>query len=177
MADEEFDDEIEIPQKSGNTKLLLIFGLLFVLSNGIWGAVIFMKEPTAAAATKPEAAKAQEVADAEGADNKLEDPLNKPGPVVPLEPFVVNLNESSGSHYLRTTLQLEIDKEESREHVEKRMVMIRDVFLTVLASKQLDGLQSTEDKEKLRVGLLAAARKLMSKRSVHAVYFTEFLTQ
>lgn len=177
MADEEFEDDLDLetPEKSGNAKLLIIFGLLFVISNGIWGAVIFMKEP---AAPNPEAvAKAEEAKKEETKDGKLEDPLNKPGPIVALEPFVVNLNESAGGHYLRTTVQIEIDKEESREHVDKRIVMLRDNFLTVLSSKQLDELQSAEDKTKLRTELLATAREVLSKRSVHAVYFTEFLTQ
>lgn len=175
MSDEidEFEDDMDLPsQGTSSTKLLIIFGLLFVISNGIWGAVIFMKGGSAQAATAPAQDKKTDKKDEEDKTHG-----DKPGPVVALEPFVVNLNESDGGHYLRVTIKLEIDKEESRQKIDDRVVMIRDQFLTILSSKQLDELHTSEDKKKLREELLRAVREMLTARTIHAVYFTEFLTQ
>ncbi|MEM1348303.1 MAG: flagellar basal body-associated FliL family protein [Myxococcota bacterium] len=172
---EELEDLDLVRPGPSPMKLLIIFGVLFVLSNGVWGALFFLQGDSAQAATPGEQSKAQE-ADPD-APSIPEDELNKPGPVVDMDPYVVNLNEANGGHYLRATIKLEIDREETREAVDMRKVMIRDEFLSILSSKQMRELQTIEDRTKLREELLAAARGVTSRRAIQAVYFTEFLTQ
>ena len=104
-------------------------------------------------------------------------PMDEPGPVLALEPFVVHLQDTSGAHYLRVTIQLELDREESRPIVEARKIMVRDKFLATLSAKRLEELRSPEDRVLLREELLKVGQQLTTTRIVRAVYFTEFLTQ
>lgn len=104
-------------------------------------------------------------------------PMDEPGPVLALDPFVVNLQDTGSAHYLRVTIQLELDREESRPIVEARKIMVRDKFLATLSAKRLEELRSPEDRALLREELLKVGQQLTTTRIVRAVYFTEFLTQ
>lgn len=104
-------------------------------------------------------------------------PMDEPGPVLALEPFVVNLQDTGSAHYLRVTIQLELDREESRPIVEARKIMVRDKFLATLSAKRLEELRSPEDRALLRDELLKVGQQQTTTRIVRAVYFTEFLTQ
>ena len=174
---EEIEEIEETKGKGSNMKVFIVIGVLFLLSNAVWGGLFFVKgNGEAEAAEKADAAK--DAAEATIAEQEAQArSLNIPGPIVALEPFVVNLDEPAGAHYLRVTVKVEIDREENRPHIDERMVMLRDRFITILSSKRMAQLRTQEDKKKLREELLAVAQDLTGERAVRAVYFTEFLTQ
>ena len=175
---EEFEDvtETEVAAKPGK-KGLLLFGVLFLLCNGVWGGLYFMGGGDEAAAAEKATLAQTEAEAAMEAQEASARALNIPGPMVALEPFVVNLDEQRGAHYLRVTINMEIDREENRTHIDERMVMLRDRFITILSSKRMGELRTQEDKKRLRDDLLEVAQNLTGERAVRAVYFTEFLTQ
>lgn len=192
MSDEVTQDELEdlkdMSAASGSKKkLLLIVGLLFVVCNIGWGAAFMMSsEGAAEAAAPPEegatAEGAQEdgeeaPADKDGEASESKETVKKPGPMLKLDPFVVNLDEPRGAHYLRVAIELEVKDEDALPVVEERMVVLRDRFISALSSKRLSDLTRPQDKEALREELLDLSREATGKRLVKGVYFTEFLTQ
>ena len=168
MSDQQ--DVDEIPAKGGKSKLIIgAVVALLVLGNVGLGVALVLGKGGAAEASEP------------GAKAKVQEPpskpMDEPGPLFALEPFVVNLQDPGGNHYLRTTVQIELDREESRQVVEARKIMMRDRFIATLSAKRLEELRAPEDRERLRQELLKAGQDMTTQRIVRAVYFTEFLTQ
>lgn len=179
---------------SKKKKLLIIAGVLVVLCNVGWGAAFFLSDSGSAEAAAPpgeeavtqesegdeEAAKPREdVAGEEDADRprKGKSRYKDPGPMYKLDPFVVNLDEPRGYHYLRVSIDLEVKDEASLAEVDERLVILRDSFISVLSSKRLSDLKRPRDKDALRDELLDLSHEVMDDKAVKNVYFTEFLTQ
>lgn len=185
---EELEDFEELATGNSKKKMLVIVGILFVVCNIGWGAAFLFSDKGAAEAASPPAEGAQadspDAADedapagdeADEPDDKS-DKSRKTGPMLKLDPFVVNLDEPRGSHYLRVAIELEVKDEDTLPQVEERMVVLRDRFISALSSKRLADLTRPQDKEALRDELLDLSREATGKRMVRGVYFTEFLTQ
>jgi flagellar basal body-associated protein FliL len=111
-------------------------------------------------------------------------PASKPaehGQIVKLEGFTVNLADPEASHFLRTTLALEVDQlpESSKEKPETTLPIarIRDVILSVLAASKADPLLTPEGKTQLKKSILNSLKAGIPELSIRDVYFTEFLVQ
>ncbi len=183
ITPEELEDLEEL-EGTGNSKkkLIIIVGLLFVVCNIGWGAAFMLSDNGAAEAAAPpaEGAQADEAAGGDAEDvegEKDEEKSRTTGPMLKLDPFVVNLDEPRGTHYLRVAIELEVKDEEALARVEERNVVLRDRFISALSSKRLGDLTRPQDKEALRDELLDLSREATSTRTVKGVYFTEFLTQ
>ena len=94
-----------------------------------------------------------------------------------MNPLVVNLNEPSGRHYLKTTVILEIGKKEWVEEVQKQIPSIMDVMIMTLGDKKLAELQTPQSKDEIRKELLAKAQKTPAGSMIKYIYFDEFLFQ
>ena len=103
------------------------------------------------------------------------------GEIVKLEGFTVNLADPETSHFLRTTLALEVDQapESSKDKPEATLPIarIRDVVLSVLTSSKADSLLTPEGKNQLKKSILSNLRAEVPELSVRDIYFTEFLVQ
>lgn len=89
--------------------------------------------------------------------------------------FTININDPSGTRYLKTEVYVEVSDAKMVEEKAKYMPIIRDQVLSVLATKTVEDLDishrealKTEIKKKLN-------RKLEDK--VTNVYFTTFIMQ
>ena len=176
---------------SKRKKLLILAGVFVVLCNVAWGAVFFLSDsgsavaaapPGEAEATQPseeepgESAEVADDSDKEGS-RKVKSRYKDPGPMYKLDPFVVNLDEPRGYHYLRVSIDLEVKDEASLAEVDQRLLILRDSFISVLSSKRLSDLKRPRDKDALRDELLDLAHEVVDDNAVKSIYFTEFLTQ
>lgn len=159
MASAENEDVLEGEGGGSSRKWVVIIGGLVLLSNMVWGAMYFMGQDAGGEA---------EVADA---------PTTEPGPIMAVEPMVVNLVGSGGTSYLRVAVSLELRGEEDMEKVEARMVPLRDAYLSILSGLERADVLDKEDKDRLRKELLVRSRELVSERAITALYFTEFMMQ
>jgi flagellar FliL protein len=100
-----------------------------------------------------------------------------PGPMVKLTPLVINLNEASGRHYIKTTIVLEIGQKEWVEEVEKRMPSLADMVISTLCDKKLEDLRRPQSREEIKKEILARAQKTLQSPKIKQVYFDEFLFQ
>jgi len=105
--------------------------------------------------------------------------IEKPdiGPIYPMDPFIVNLMEPMGKRYLKVKIELELEKEELRSEVDKRLPQFRDGILTLLSSKSFKEVNDLSGKYQLRAEILGMLNGYLKTGKVKNVYFTEFIVQ
>lgn len=99
------------------------------------------------------------------------------GPMYKMDTLIVNLADRGGKRYLRTTLQLELDKPEVVEEIEMRLPQLRDAILMILPTKQYADIGTTEGKIALRDEIMEKMNALLKKGQITTIYFTEFVVQ
>ncbi len=102
---------------------------------------------------------------------------DEPGPMLKLTPLVINLNEASGRHYIKTTIVLEIGQKEWVEDVQKRIPSLADMVISTLGDKRLEDLRRPQSREEIKKELLARAQRALQSPKIKQVYFDEFLFQ
>jgi flagellar FliL protein len=99
------------------------------------------------------------------------------GPIIKMSPLVVNLNEPSGRHYLKTTIILELGRMEWVEEVQQQIPWLTDMVILTLGDKKLADMQNPQTKEEIRKELLAKAQRTPVGGMIKQIYFDEFLFQ
>lgn len=139
--------------------------VLMVLGGGVFGYKVFSKKGGDGSGHPEKGA-------IEGEGEK-----GKPGHMIPLESFVVNLSDSSEIKYLKVTINLDVDSEKSSAEVQARMPQIRDALLMLLTSKTSDDVKDIGGKLKLQDEMVSRVNNYLKEGKVKAVYFTEFVMQ
>lgn len=159
---EEGEGEGEATPKP-KSKLPLIIGAVVVLMGGGGGAAFMVMGGgggSAQAAEKPEL------------------PASELGKVMPLDSFIVNLNEAKSTRYLKVTVHVELSDESVEEVVTERMVLIRDRVLTYLSGLGIDDVRGEEPKEAIREMLVSRVNEAINMDSgVRSILFAEFVVQ
>ena len=147
-------------------KLIIIaVGGLLILGGGGFAAWKFFLAP------KP-------AVEAEGKKEPEGKPVDKPGAMMNLEPFVVNLADPAGKRFLKLTMSLDIKDDKLKKEIESRMPQIRDAILLLLTSKSYNEISQVSGKIRLRNDILKIINQaLAGAGQVHAVYFVEFVIQ
>lgn len=101
----------------------------------------------------------------------------QPGPMVDLEPMVVNLSNTDRTHYLKVSISLELEDADALTRYEPRKVQARHSVLMTLRALTLAETQDVDEQERIRQRLLEGLEKVIGPRTVRAVYFTDFVTQ
>lgn len=99
------------------------------------------------------------------------------GPVVALEPFVVNLDEPGNPRYLKVTLQLEVADPKAAESFEKSKQVARDVVLRHLSGLTLKDTLGAQAKDTLRDGLMKDLGDVLGPGRIRRMFFQEFVVQ
>ena len=151
------------PKKSRKGLLIVMTLVVILLLGGGGGAYWFMFR----GAGEAEAA-------------EVEPPPPVPTGVVPLEPFVVNLADPTGSRFLRVTLSLVVADEAIAHEVEEDEVVVlrvRSAILELLAQKQASELVTPEGKTALKKSIAEAVKHTAHELEVADVLFSEFIVQ
>lgn len=99
------------------------------------------------------------------------------GPMVEIREFIVNIISEDGSHYVKASLTLELNREEAVEEANKRMPQIRDSILLLVGNKTFEELQDLQGKKQLKAELLSKINSFLQIGKVKAIYFTDFVVQ
>ncbi|RME35794.1 MAG: flagellar basal body protein FliL [Deltaproteobacteria bacterium] len=99
------------------------------------------------------------------------------GPMVNIEPFIVNIMDESGTRYLKAALTLELTDDKVTEEVNQRMPQIRDAVIMLIGTKTFSELQDYQGKMQLRAELTARLNDLMTTGKIKKLYFTDFVVQ
>ena len=151
------------PKKSRKGLVIVLTLVVILLLGGGGGAYWFMFR----GAGEAEAAEA-------------EPPAPAPTGVIPLEPFVVNLADPTGSRFLRVTLSLVVADEAIAHEVEEDEVVVlrvRSAILELLAQKQASELVTPEGKVHLKKSIAEGVKHAAHELEVADVLFSEFIVQ
>ena len=99
------------------------------------------------------------------------------GPVIALEPFVVNLDEAGTSRYIKVTLQVELVGKDDEHVLEKSKLAIRDMILSHLSGLKLADTMGASAKDKLRSDLMGKLVEIIGEHHVRRLFFQEFVVQ
>ena len=155
------------PPKHRTSKLVLIL-LLANLGGTGYGVFLAMQAAEAAAhAAAPAAAGA----------HAPEKAKNEVGPVTPLEPFIVNLNEPDASRYLKATFELEVADAEVIGELEKLKRPVRDEVLRYLSSLSVADTQGEVGKSKIQKEVIARIDRQLGGERIRRLFIVEFMVQ
>jgi len=123
------------------------------------------------------------VATAQPAVPQAEAPQHNPttteivGPVMELDPFVVNLDEVGQSRYLKLTLQFELTDGDSEASIVKSKQLVRDTILSHLSGLHVADTLGVAAKDKLRADVMTKLEVVVGPGKVRRVFFHEFVVQ
>jgi flagellar FliL protein len=160
MSDKQAAEAAAVPKSS--KKKFIVIGIVAaaVVAAGGGGGWWYMHRPAAAHGEH-----AKEEAEAGG--------------VVPLEPFLVNLADTGGSRYLRTTLKLVVPDEKSAEKLTKNQVALtrtRSAILELLTTETAEALVTPDGKTRLKKTICERVSPLVGLQ-VADVLFVDFVVQ
>jgi len=169
MADEE--GKADDSAKGGMNKKMLVLVMLVLLIVVGGGAGFFFMS-----GGEPEGrGKAADVhAEVEAEDEP--DPAFI-GPVIDLEPFVLNLADRDQLRYLKVAIKLQLDRPQDETDFTIKLPAIRDALLVLLTSKESRSLRTVDGKMLVRDEIGGRVNTIMKKGKIQQVYFTEFIIQ
>jgi flagellar basal body-associated protein FliL len=104
-------------------------------------------------------------------------PKDEGGIVAPLEPFVVNLNETGSSRYLKASFEVEVAGKPAAEELEHQKRAVRDDILRYLSGLTVQDTQGEANKAKIQEAVIARIEKQLGNAKVKRLFFTEFVVQ
>jgi flagellar FliL protein len=99
------------------------------------------------------------------------------GPMVEIEPFIINILDEEGTRYLKAAITLEANNELVVEEITQRMPQIRDSILLLVGNKTFSELADLQGKLQLRSELRERLNKILTGGRIQKIYFTEFVVQ
>lgn len=169
---EDLDERVEVQEGSrkGTNPLVIILLVANMLLVGALGAYfVFFIAPSHSSGS--------ETGEASGEDGESGSPGDTIGPIVELEPFLVNLDEPGANRYLKAVIQLEVDNSETLRELQQRSVQVKDLVITYLSSLTYAQTQGVGNKDIIRITLIRQINKILSTGKVKRLYFTEFVIQ
>ena len=99
------------------------------------------------------------------------------GPMVDVGEFIINIISDDNSHYLRTSITIELSNQAAQDEITLRMPQIRDAILMLASSKTFEELYDVHGKKQLKAELLVELNEMLNRGEAVALYFTDFVVQ
>jgi len=99
------------------------------------------------------------------------------GTIWPMEPFIINIQDSGSDRYLKLVVQLEISDAQGVKDLDLLKPRLRDNILELLGAKTYRELMDTTGKQRLREEIAMRLNSFLTSTKVTRVYFTEFVIQ
>ncbi len=99
------------------------------------------------------------------------------GPMVKIDEFIVNIISEEGSHYVKTSMSLEMDNAAVVEEATSRMAQIRDAVLLLIGNKTFEELQDMQGKKQLKAEITTKINSFLQSGQIKSIYFTDFVVQ
>jgi flagellar protein FliL len=164
MAEEHATERVSVGTGSGKKMILLILAGIVLLGGGGGAAWFFMGGTD----QKPSAREDQA---------HVNGMVDETGPVMELEPFLLNLADRDELRFLKVSIKLELDRPEDKTDFHNKVPAIRDALLVLLSSKESQLLRTVNGKRRVREEIMTRVNGVMSKGKIANVYFTDFIIQ
>jgi len=99
------------------------------------------------------------------------------GPIMELDPFLLNLADRDELRFLKVSIKLELDRPEEETDYPNKVPAIRDALLVLLSSKESQLLRTVNGKRRIREEIMTRVNGVMRKGKVSNVFFTDFIIQ
>jgi flagellar protein FliL len=165
------------PKAGGNNKIIFIILGVNVLMMAVVLFVVLRKPASHAnahAETTPTAEKSEAPAGEHGA---TPGGTPKPGPILKLENFVIQLRGVDQDRYVRVSFDIEVAADTDRDTVQSRLPQIRDSIITFFSDRTLDELRGSEGIERTKMSVMKRMEEIVPGRRVRAIYITDFIIQ
>ena len=103
--------------------------------------------------------------------------VSSPGAIYDVDPFIVNLADTPEVRYLKLTVKLELESQDTSSELASRIPQLRDTILVLLTSKDAASIRTPQGKFQLRDEITQRVNSLLPKPGVRAAYFTDFVVQ
>jgi flagellar FliL protein len=152
-----------------NKILILLIGVFLLVVVAMGGGFFMMWNKMSSMNT----VKSEDAENSEEAEESAE----IMGPTKKLQTFIVNLADKGGTRYLRISMDLELENEETAQLVDKRLPRIRDTILMLLPTKKYEDIGTVEGKSSLRNEMITRINEVLVPEKIKSIYFTEFVVQ
>jgi flagellar basal body-associated protein FliL len=153
--------------------VIYILAGMLILSGGLMASVLLgwitISSPAAGPAKQGPAAGA--------AAAKLSEKPREMGPTVKLSTLVINLNEPQGSHFIKTSIVLELEKADYLEEIQSRTAPLVDTAILTLGDQRLNDLLNPDYKDQFKKALTGKMNQRLRAQKIKQMYFDEFLYQ
>lgn len=93
------------------------------------------------------------------------------------ETFTVNLADTTGTHFAKVDVEIEVGDDFVRGEVERLKPRIRDFIVVILSSKTYEQIASIEGRDFLREEIRNKINGYLPRGQIKNVYFTQFIIQ
>lgn len=177
LKEENKKEEAAAPKKKSKLVLIAIIAVA-VLGLGAGGFIIFKDKLLGKGGADKESAHQEE--EAQASDSHSGGHGEEKGgasSVFNLEPFIVNLQDNSGTRYLKLTINLELAPGTKSEELTSQAAQVRDSLIILLSSKSYSDIGTVEGKYQMRDEIVARVNQFLTKGKVKTAYFTDFVIQ
>ncbi len=167
MADEELTEK-----KSGINPKIFLFGLpLFIIQLLV---VYFVTANVLLSKI-----------DAHTADKKTEKAKEKVVPVktdlgkyiYTVEDVIVNPAGTDGKRLLLSSVGFDLSAEESKQEMKEKEVLVKDLIISILSSKNINQLMNYSYKDSLRIEIAKKMKLKLPEVKVNNIYFSKYIIQ
>jgi flagellar FliL protein len=165
-------------KSGGGSKLIFAILGVNVLMMGVV-LVVVLRKPASHASAPAEPAPAAEKAEGAPAGEHGAAPggTPKPGPILKLENFVIQLRGVDQDRYVRVSFDIEVAADIDRDAVQSRLPQIRDSVITFFSDRTLDELRGSEGIERTKMSIMKRMEEIVPGRRIRALYITDFIIQ
>ncbi|MBS4024771.1 MAG: flagellar basal body-associated FliL family protein [Clostridia bacterium] len=97
------------------------------------------------------------------------------GPIYELEEFTVNLAESNGRRFVKTSMILVTSSSSLRKELDEKRPLIRDRIIMILGEKRITDIENAAGKEVLKQEIISNINPLLSGGEIQEIYFVSFI--
>jgi flagellar FliL protein len=159
LPEEKGEQEIKKNKGVFDLRLIIVAVAIIILVAGIAYVVAkIVVNPTAAM---------------EGTSNQI---ISKTiGPIYELDEFTVNLADSNGRRFVKTTMILVTSSSSLRKELDAKMPLIRDRIIVILGEKRISDLETATGKELLKQEIISNINPLLIGGEIQEIYFDSFV--
>ncbi|WP_169975043.1 MULTISPECIES: flagellar basal body-associated protein FliL [unclassified Campylobacter] len=173
--------EVEEKQgKKGNSLLLIIIIIVLVLLLAIGGLIAFLvlggSDNQQINAQDMQTMQQPQQTARNNSPKRSNDYINM-GPIYPMDQFIVNLLSESGSRFLKTKVDLELNNEALTPEIDKKKSLIRDIIIRTLSSKTFEEVSTIKGKDRLKDEIVDRLNEVLADGHIKNIYFTDFVVQ
>lgn len=159
------------PPKKSKLMFIIIAAVVVLVGGGAAGFFLMKKGSAPAAANNQADAHAAEPSGHGEGKGAIQTAFHG------LDPFIVNLQDNSGTRYLKLTVNLELTSAAATGELNSQSARIRDSLIILLSSKSYADIGTVEGKYMMREEIVARVNQFITKGKVKTAYFTEFVIQ